>query len=237
MLNPTLDRKALAKTFIIDDRVRVETVLIPEIAERVRQDCQSALPFDYIFTVDGRPCVKPAQEMVAMDARTMRELQQSIASDAAQGIGYLYCGYRMRQARRNGEDDQREFLHSVVDYFNSEQMIDFVSEVCGCDDLQSADAQYTRYTSGQFLTRHKDAIVEEGRRIAYVLSLSPDWHPDWGGLLQFYTDDGTPRDAWAPKFNSLTLFDVRHVHAVTCIAPFAPAPRLSLTGWFLNKPL
>jgi Rps23 Pro-64 3,4-dihydroxylase Tpa1-like proline 4-hydroxylase len=54
-------------------------------------------------------------------------------------------------------------------------------------------------------------------------------------LLQFFEDDGTPRDAWAPQFNSMSLFDVRHVHSVTFIAPFALEPRLSLTGWFRAK--
>jgi len=55
--------------------------------------------------------------------------------------------------------------------------------------------------------------------------------------LQFFEDDGTPRDAWAPVFNSMTLFEVRHIHAVTFVAPFLKQPRLSLTGWFRAKPL
>jgi len=34
----------------------------------------------------------------------------------------------------------------------------------------------------------------------------------------------------------LSLFDVRHVHSVTYVAPFAGAPRLSITGWFRAGP-
>ena len=72
--------------------------------------------------------------------------------------------------------------------------------------------------------------------MAYVLSLTERWHPDWGGLLQFFEDNGTPRDAWVPGWNVLSLFDVRHVHSVTYVAPFAGAPRLSITGWFRAGP-
>ncbi len=92
--------------------------------------------------------------------------------------------------------------------------------------------KYTRYTAGQYLTRHSDNITEEGRRVAFVFSFSRAWHPDWGGMLQFYEGDGTPRDAWMPEFNTLALFDVRHIHSVSYVAPFAAATRYSLTGWF-----
>jgi Rps23 Pro-64 3,4-dihydroxylase Tpa1-like proline 4-hydroxylase len=56
-------------------------------------------------------------------------------------------------------------------------------------------------------------------------------------LLQFYQDDGTPRDALTPSFNAMTLFDVKHVHAVTYVAPFASKPRLAISGWFRASPL
>ena len=111
-------------------------------------------------------------------------------------------------------------------------MLDFVKQVSGRNDVVSADAQYTRYSAGQYLTRHRDVVDRPPRRLAYVLGFTRNWHPDWGGLLQFYEDNGTPRDAWAPAFNRLVLFDVRHVHAVTYVAPFAGAARLSLTGWY-----
>ena len=57
------------------------------------------------------------------------------------------------------------------------------------------------------------------------------------GLLLFYEQNGTPRDAWAPGFNTVSMFDIRHIHAVTYVAPYALEPRLSLTGWFRGKPL
>jgi Rps23 Pro-64 3,4-dihydroxylase Tpa1-like proline 4-hydroxylase len=113
-------------------------------------------------------------------------------------------------------------------------MLSLISRISGRTDINSADAHFTRYTPGQYLTRHTDNIASEGRRIAYVMSFTKDWHPDWGGLLHFYEPNGLPRDCWAPVFNSLNLFDVRHTHSVSYVTPFARNPRLSLTGWFCS---
>jgi Rps23 Pro-64 3,4-dihydroxylase Tpa1-like proline 4-hydroxylase len=151
---------------------------------------------------------------------------------AAEGIGFFYSSYRLTASRRAAAVDALLRVHEMLDFLNSDEMLAFVSRVTGRDDLRRADGQVTAYTPGHYLTRHRDQVDSEERRLAYVLGLTEEWHPDWGGLLQFYDDDGTPRDAWAPRYNSLALFDVRHVHAVKYVTPYARKPRLSLTGWF-----
>ena len=127
------------------------------------------------------------------------------------------------------------FLHEVFDYIGGEEVLSMIRKITSSNDITGAEPQYTRYTPGHFLTRHRDVVPGKGRRIAFVLGMTKDWHPDWGGLLQFYEENGTPRDAWTPRFNVLSIFDVSHIHAVTYVAPFAMVPRLSLTGWFVAK--
>ena len=237
MLNPNLDRTMLADTFAVDGRVRIENLFDEEVAERMREYCMSHVPYEYLTHIDGRNVVITAEEMKNLSQEELSDLQHNIMDAASNGIGFFYCGYMMVRAPDDASDEKIRFLHSVFDFLNSEEMLAFIASISGCDDLLSADAQYTRYSSGQFLTRHKDDVEVEKRRLAYVISLTRDWHPDWGGLLQFFEDDGTPRDAWAPMFNSMTLFDVRHVHSVTFVTPFLKHPRLSLTGWFRAKAL
>ena len=130
------------------------------------------------------------------------------------------------------DNERLSIVHDVFDYLNSPDVFSLIEGITGHKALTYADAQYTSYSFGHFLTRHNDDVGEEGRRVAYVLGLSKDWHPDWGGLLHFFEEDGAPRDFWIPKFNTLSLFDVRHVHSVSYVTPFAQEPRLSLTGWF-----
>ena len=33
--------------------------------------------------------------------------------------------------------------------------------------------------------------------------------------------------------NPMTIFDVKHIHSVTYVAPLATKPRLAITGWFM----
>ena len=38
-------------------------------------------------------------------------------------------------------------------------------------------------------------------------------------------------EAYRPSWNALNIFRVPAAHAVSSVAPFAGAPRLSITGW------
>ena len=51
--------------------------------------------------------------------------------------------------------------------------------------------------------------------------------------MQFFDDDGEPTQSYSPGFNTLDLFDVRHVHSVTLVAPYALNPRHAISGWFV----
>lgn len=236
MLNPDLDRKELAAQWAVDGRVRIENILDADVAERVHAAMKNKVPFRYVYNLDGKNEARTHEEMAAMSQEQLRDLQTRIIAAASRGIGFYYCGYMIGHRDNETQDEELRFLNSIFDYVNGEEMLSFVSEITGYDDLKSAAAQYTRYAPGQFLTRHRDETADE-RRLAFVFGFSKNWHPDWGGLLQFYEQNGTPRDAWAPGFNTVSMFDIRHIHAVTYVAPYALEPRLSLTGWFRAKPL
>jgi SM-20-related protein len=230
VLNPSLDRHALAEKFAIDQRICIDNVLQVEVAERVRAICAEKLSFNYVYFLDGAVRISTEQEMAFSSADNKAQISKALMQNATRGVGYLYCGYVMNESRASTGDTA--FLSDVFRYLNSTDMLQFVGEISGRDDLQRADAQYTRFSAGQYLTRHRDDIKGTTRRLAYIFGFTRRWHPDWGGLLQFFEDDGTPRDAWMPSFNRLSLFDIRHVHSVTYVTPFAGEARLSLTGWF-----
>lgn len=231
MLNSDLDIETLANRYGEDNRARLTNILAPESAEQITQCCETKLPFDFIYHLDGQNKVTSAKDMAAMNIEEQKSLHKKLLQAASQGIGFLYGGHMMN---RSDEESNPELaiLYEFYNYLGSEEALEVFRKITGIQELSGVDAQFTRYTPGQFLTRHSDNITEEGRRVAFVFSFSRAWHPDWGGLLQFYEANGTPRDAWSPEFNSLALFDVQHIHSVSYVAPFAAAPRLSFTGWF-----
>ncbi len=74
------------------------------------------------------------------------------------------------------------------------------------------------------------SAANKERRLGYVVSFRRNGHPVRGSLLRFHEHNGTRRDTWTPAFNSMSLFDIGHVQSVSYLTPFAPEPRLSLTG-------
>lgn len=195
-----------------------------QITETIAQ-----MPFSMAYNLNGQNREAGEAELARLDASVQKELLQNIHAGAAKGHGFLYGRSKVTEQQDAG------LISHVLRVMNSDKILNFVRDLSGEASIVASDAHVTRFSPGNFLTRHSDNVVSEGRRVAYVLGFSEQWHPDWGGLLQFYRQDGQPLDAWAPQFNTLTLFDVKHIHAVTCIAPFAPKNRYSITGWFKNK--
>ncbi len=68
-----------------------------------------------------------------------------------------------------------------------------------------------------------------------MLNLTPRWRADWGGLLLFTDEDGHVAEGYTPAFDALNLLRTPPPHRVSGVASFAPAPRLSITGWVRSK--
>ena len=228
--DPTVVRGAYAQ----DRRFRIREFWPVEHAAAISRCLAQETRYLNAYFAAGRNREASDGDFAKLTPADRRLQQQQLFADAAQGVGFLYGRHHI--SLKHVETDTPETLRHVMEVLNSPEMLGRIRLISGFDDICCATAQATRYAPGNFLTRHNDIKQDEGRRVAYVLGFSPRWHPDWGGLLQFYRQDGTPRDAWTPEFNSLTLFDVHHVHAVTYVAPFAPSPRLLITGWFCNRP-
>ena len=235
MLNPTLNREQLKQDFAKQKRLIIEDFLAPGIAERVAENASRHLLFKVSYSIDGKNHSISQAEMNALSNDEKRELNTKILDAASQGVGFLYCAYRPEDIK-DTSSEELIFLHDFFDFIRSEEVLSLIQYITGNEKIDRADAHYTRYTPGQFLTRHQDIIPGKNRRFAYVLGFTPSWHPDWGGLLQFYLQDGSPEETWVPKFNALSLFDTKYIHAVTCVAPYAGDQRLSLTGWFREPP-
>lgn len=232
VINPNLDFDKVKAHFSQDQRICIEDFCQPESALNIAKTLTEHTEFSYAYAVDNSYYNKTQQELKTLPSSERSKLQEKIMQQASQGIGFWYGRKMIKPQSENNEVLQQ--IHSLL---NSKHVLQHVRHVSGYEDIICASAQATRYTPGCFLTRHRDVVEAEGRRLAYVLSFTDGWHPDWGGLLQFYEDNGTPREAWTPRFNSMVLFDVRHVHAVTYVTPFASKPRLSITGWFRTLPL
>jgi Rps23 Pro-64 3,4-dihydroxylase Tpa1-like proline 4-hydroxylase len=118
-----------------------------------------------------------------------------------------------------------------VAFLNSEEFLGFTRDITGIEAIEFGDAQATLYRSGHFLTAHDDNVPGTKRLAAYVMSFTPVWRPEWGGLLEFVDHTSQVDAGYVPGFNTLKLFRVPMTHYVSMVAPFATGSRYSITGW------
>ena len=230
--NPSVNVKATQQEYAKDKRTRIFDVLDMEIAGELAMKLHGELNYSNAYVQNGEFKSSTPEQLSALSKTEQESFTKNLFAEASKGVGFFYGRHEL-----GSNPSDNGIIQQCFQWLNSPKTIDAIKQISGIKDIVAASAQATRYYPGHFLTRHNDINASEQRRVAYVLNLTPDWHPDWGGLLQFYKNDGTPRDAWSPLFNTLALFDVSHVHAVTYVAPYAIKPRLSITGWFRAKPL
>ena len=155
--------------------------------------------------------------------------------EATDGFQFVFDRLKLGQARARGWPIPQA-LYDLHALFNGEAFLDFARDLTGDDRIAYVDAQATRFLPGHFLNPHTDENDKAGRLYAYVLNVSPRWRAEWGGLLMFLDDEGGVAETFTPTMGALNLFKVPQGHAVSMVAPFAAAPRYSITGWWRTMP-
>jgi hypothetical protein len=233
MLNHTLDIEALRAEFAGARRIRIRDVLPAADADAIANE-MAQLPYQ-LFCANGKGvAVLDPNDVARWTPERRAELQRELMAAASRAEGFTYMGHRMSEAWRDtSPDTPLGRLHAGLRGGDTLATIRAITGA-GADNFDNAFAQATQYLGGHYLTRHLDDPSGESRKFAFVWGFTRNWDPDWGGLLQFYDAAGQPADALSPGFNTLDLFDVSHVHAVTYVAPFAAGPRLAVSGWFVK---
>jgi Rps23 Pro-64 3,4-dihydroxylase Tpa1-like proline 4-hydroxylase len=233
-VHPAVDLPRHAGAFAAHGRVQVPSLLPPAAAELLYTWLAQSARWSLVLHDGTHVREATPEQRRHTDEVWEREMAAFAYARAREGFEFLY------EHRKVSDDpSERAADHSpvarFVDFLNSPPFLEFARELTGIPDIVRADAQATRYRPGDFLTQHDDfdRTGRKRRRAAYVLNLTPRWHADWGGQLQFIGADGHVTGAWVPRFNALNVFAVPQPHAVSIVAPFAVGARYSITGWLL----
>jgi SM-20-related protein len=234
-LNPTLDARDYAGEFRRDGVVQIFDFLTPDSADRIEAALKTATPWGLSLSdAQGRGEWLSPLSLQAL-GRDGVAARARIAMEAARtGFGFSYLAYPIIEAFLNGRDPGHP-THALLELLNSPDARDFCADVAGETGITKIDAQATLFRPGDFLTLHNDTGVGE-RRAAYTIGLTRDWRTDWGGQLLFHDQAGDITRGLRPQFNVLTLFKAPQWHSVAPVAPYAGAPRLSITGWLRDDP-
>jgi SM-20-related protein len=237
-INPLVGRQEAKDIFAQYRRVQIRDVLTLETATLVRKILAEHTPWGMAW--QGGKAMKPQAYRREEIAQLTQEQRNAVgdkinAAMRSNDYAFAYSQFRMLDAYL-GKWHPNSAHDILIEHLNDQPFLDLVREVTGIPQLIKADAQATLYQPGQFLALHNDGQLEEGWRVAYVLSMAiDDWRPDWGGYLNFYDDEQDIVAAYKPRFNALNLFAVPMWHSVSLVAPSAPQGRFSISGWFRDR--
>ena len=214
-----------------EGRVHIPEFLQTDSANLLHKKLGEQAQWNLVFTRDGKHVDIGADSVDQWTEEQKRQFEDIVHKPAQAGFQYLYKNIPVYDIYHR-KLLPGHFLNDLFEFLNSDAVLNFGRVLTGRNDIGFCDAQATCYEAGHFLTCHDDATHGKNRVAAYVLNLTPQWNPDWGGALQFYDDNNNIEAGFGPSFNALNVFRIPCRHAVGFVAPFATGSRLSITGWF-----
>ncbi|MGJ3232039.1 MAG: 2OG-Fe(II) oxygenase [Oceanicaulis sp.] len=229
-LNPTLKLAPPAKTYARMGLAVIDSVLAPDDAEALAEAMIEADGFSLAVRLDGVARRFDLEEIGAMEQAERAAFEARLAEGARTVPQHRYECFDLSQAGRDGRALTPIFAAALA-LVESEAFLALARRVCWRDTIAGVEARLTRFQPGHFETRHDDDAPRARRVAAFALHLCRDWRADHGGVLNFFGGDEEVRRGVTPGFNRLILYSVPRPHAVSMVAPFAPRPRLALSGW------
>lgn len=119
--------------------------------------------------------------------------------------------------------------------FKNQSIIDKINEITSLNVERAHDIFISKYRFGDFLSPHCD---KNNGRIAFVLNLTKNWKPQYGGILHIMNQDRTEIiRSIVPKFNSLVLFYIPPENGIPHFVSHININnnglyRYAITGWF-----
>lgn len=232
MISNEIDIDHWRRALVEHSRVQIPDFLQAAAADALVHELSERVPWQLAERSDGTSRTTPRGAYPGED-EYLRILNAGYVQ-AASNYQFAYDTYMLVKAAKEQWDPDL-LVHGILKFFNTPQFIEFARYLCSDPAITHVNAQCTRYRPGQYLMPHEDIDESEGRRFAYVINLSREWWPDWGGQLQFLDSDSGVIQTFMPRWNSLSLFRVPQRHQVTLVAPWATQPRYAITGWWLAR--
>jgi Rps23 Pro-64 3,4-dihydroxylase Tpa1-like proline 4-hydroxylase len=231
VLQPGLDPATLAEAYRRDGRLQIVNFLRHDGAVALLRQLADSQAWRLAINRGGQTEDLDLEDLAARPPEDKEALERAVIRGGRDGFQFRYQTIRLPEYGTGSDQVPPPLLREFVDFLCSAELVGFMRTLTGEPDIAFADGHASRYEAGHFLTAHDDTNVGFGRRAAYVLNLTPQWRPDWGGLLLFYDERGNVVRGFTPAFNTLNIFRVPQPHNVSWVTPLAGAPRYAVTGW------
>ena len=229
-LAPNIDAAALVAPFRQFGRLQIGGFLTAECARALFDELAASAAWKLTANRGEQVLDFAAETLAGFTPEQHAKMDEAVTLGGRYGFQFRYDTIRTAKTDAGLADD-RTLLAGLIRFLSSPEMVAFFRTLTGADDVAFVDGHASRYQPGHFLSAHDDHVEGQGRRAAYVLNLTPQWLPDWGGLLQFYDQHRNVTRGYTPGFNMLNIFAVPQPHSVSWVTPLAAHPRYAVTGW------
>jgi len=137
--------------------------------------------------------------------------------------------YSFFRGLKQGKETKNPALSQVFELMSSDRLMGAIQKITDLPVSSVETIFPSRYVTGDFLDPHTDAAPGTSRQLAFVINLSKDWNPAWGGNLVI-----DHVHTITPAFANLVMFDVRgpgRLHYVSQVTDATDATRLAVSGW------
>ena len=220
----------LQEIYTSNGRLQVPDFLETECARTLYQELRANQTWYLTYNEGGENYESGAEQFNALAPTQQQRFMTKLYGRAQENFQYIFKQYYITQAIKLGEQPGHP-LHPVQDFVDGAGFLDWMRKLTARDDIKHSDCYASCYEAGHFLTEHNDIHDTQERIAAWVISMTPDWNPNWGGYLAFYDESGNIEAAFKPSFNTLNIFSIPQKHSVQLVAPFAGHARTSLLGW------
>ncbi len=224
------DARGLQAAFAACGRLQVPNFLEADSAKTLRQLLTSNETWYLTYNEGKENFESGTAEFNALAPAQQQRFMANVYGRARGSFQYLFKQYYISQAIKLGEQPGHA-LHPLHDCVNSDGFLNWMRTLTNRPQINHSDCYASCYEPGHFLTEHNDLHTTQNRIAAWVISMTPDWNPDWGGYLAFFDETGNIETAFKPSYNTLNIFSIPQRHAVQLVAPFAGHARTSLLGW------
>lgn len=221
------------KCFRARGRVHVTEFIEPETAAALYRHLDVEMRWSSFLVSDGRIYEAPPDVRSGYGADEETALLSRGYDAARTSSGYVFDASRRisRDEAASGTPDS--MLSAFVQFANSHEFLEVVRALTGIHEIKHADAQAVCYRLGHFSNVRGTKRMSEldAKCLAtYSYNLTPEWKPEWGGLLEFRGREGHIVEGVIPCFNALDVFSFPRGHWVSTVAPFAGGVSYSITG-------
>jgi SM-20-related protein len=244
-LNAALDRAELNAAYREKFRLHVENVLSTTSALALLKHVSQEITWRSFLISEERMLAAPPDLRGSYPPEVEKELSDCAYAGAHKGFACLYDATRLfaediPEGAEIEEVVETPVLAQLSEFVNSESFLELIRTVTDVPRIGHVAIQAVRFRPGHFGMFHAGthSADKSRKRIgAFSINLTPEWRPEWGGLLEFRsTSEFGSTEAFVPTFNSLDLFGFPQGHWISCVAPFAGGPRLSVSGRLYSEP-